>query len=139
MATPTTKSNKPAQVAPLAIAKAAASPTKVAPTVKAAAAPAGTDTKTAREHKATRDACAAVRKEMLITDVITRGKANNSRPGSLRFNIVEAIATSKTVGEACTKQVHGGKYVTEPYAIKKVDCGFALGNGFITTKPAASK
>lgn len=142
MATPATKSNKPAQVAPLAVAAAKAKPAivpvaKAVPTAKAADAPVSAETKTAKPARATRDACAAVRKELSITDTIVVGKANNARQGSLRYNIIAAIQGSKTVAEAMDKQVNGaGKYASEPYGIKKVDIGFTIGNGFITTTPA---
>lgn len=137
MATPaTTKSNKPAQVAPLAAAKAAAivkaspSPatTKVAKDLAASA-----ETKAQREHRATREVCATVRKELAIGDKIVKAKANDTRNGSLRHNIVNAIQSAKTVGAACESQVTGGKYTTDaPYTVKKTDVGFALGNGYIT-------
>jgi len=91
------------------------------------------ETKAAREHRATRDICAASRKELLITDKIHKGKDNSARPGSLRYNIVDAVQKSKTVGDAVMKEVLGaGKHAEEPYKIKKVDVGFCLGNGFIT-------
>lgn len=136
MAKPTTTTitagSRPAPVLP-----PAPKPKTLVPTGKSAAVPASSETKSNREHRATRDACAVVRKEMLITDLITPAKPNNARQGSLRYNIIEAVQKSKTVGEAVTKQVNGtGKYANDPYTIKKVDVGFCLGNGFITTKPA---
>lgn len=134
MAAPTTKiptGSRPAPVQPLTVAKPKSGPTRVA----APAAPTA-ETRVAREHRATRDECATQRKELLVTDHIVKGKANNARPGSLRFNIIAAVQASKTVADACAKEVNGtGKYAETPYRVKKVDVGFCLGNGFITIKP----
>lgn len=95
------------------------------------------ETKAVRPHKADRPTCAAVRAELGNTDLITKAKPYDGRQGTLRAAIVEAIQTSATVWDAVKKEVHGpGKYAEEAYIVKKVDVGFALANGYITTKPA---
>lgn len=135
MAAPTTtKSNKPAQVAPLAAAKVAAAKSSAAPTkVTPLATATPQEPKVRKSNRADRAACAAQRKGLGLGDKIVKGKANDTGNGSLRSNIVNAIQASKTVGAAVVKQVTGGKYTAEaPYQVKKVDVGFALGNGYIT-------
>lgn len=113
-------------------------PGKVEPpaknTVVAKVATPTAETKKVRENRATRDACAVSRKELLITDKLApTAKVNNARAGSLRYNIIEAVRRSNTVGAALTQKVRGtGKFADTDYTVKKVDVGFCLGNGFVT-------
>jgi hypothetical protein len=124
--------SRPAPALPAALPKA-----KVQP-IKKADAPEGV-AKAVRSHLADRPACAAIRKEIANSDIITKAADTTARQGSLRYNIMKAIQESKTVAEAITKEVHGpGKHAAsdKPYRIKRVDVGFALANGLITLTKA---
>jgi hypothetical protein len=96
--------------------------------------------KAVRSHLADRPTCAIVRKEAANSDLITKAADTTARQGSLRYNIMVAIQSSKTVADAIAKEVHGpGKHeaADKPYRIKRVDVGFALANGLITLTKVA--
>ena len=112
----------------------AAGPTK-APV--AVTAPIAETKATTRIKRADRPACAEVRKELGNTDTITKAAEYTGRQGTLRHAMVVAIQNSATVWDACKKAVNGpGKHEVNAYTIKKVDVGFAIANGYITTSPA---
>lgn len=109
-------------------------PVKVA--VPLAAGPTA-ETKVSRVARADRPACADARKEINGTDIIHSAKPYADRQGTLRANIVAAIQASKTVWDACKKEVNGpGKHAELAYTVKRVDVGFAIGNGYITVTAA---
>jgi hypothetical protein len=100
----------------------------------------------AREHRATRPACAAVKTSLFTkaTEIkvpvastkLSMGKPNDCKPG-LRFNIVAKVQSVSTVGEALGAEVYGkpgSKHDSKPYAIKMTDVVFCITNGFVSAK-----
>lgn len=94
-------------------------------------------------HRASRYQCAEVRailvkaavatKQPVAADKLRATSKPNDAKGVLRYNIIEAVRNSATVGDALAKSVlgkPGSKHDNLPYRIKMVDVGFVIANGF---------
>ena len=100
------------------------------------------------KNRASRSACNVVRAEVLAhaieakvpveADVLVpTGKFNDARNPDLRYNLINAIVGSPTVGDALALSVFGKpgtKHDSNAYKIRMVDVVFCITNGFVDIK-----
>lgn len=100
------------------------------------------------KNRASRPACNIVRAEIVAhateakvpveADVLVpTGKPNDAKNPGLRYNLIEAVVASPTVGDALAQSVFGkpgSKHDTVAYKVRMVDVVFCITNGFVSVR-----